>query len=289
MERPEGDAQIDYLRRLAVQIRAREKEVGRIGAIGVLGNDYHDKLLVLEALRPMFPDAVFFTTDLDAAMLNREDNKFTRNLVVASGYGLSLSHELQGDIPPFRDCYQTAVFLAAQDAVWSAFGSKEQPSIGEGQSRCRLTPQLFEIGRTEAVPLACKERESEELRRCPCPHIEAPPPDWHKALAAPLGFSIIWLIAFFTGFMDRKHFIFWLTALAGIAIVSFSLVGFLRFNPAVREPFSWVQGVSVWPTELLRLLSLVFSIVFFVWGGALSERETQGDRASVFFERYLCK
>lgn len=117
VERPEGDAQIDYLRRLALDLKRRQRDEGkRIAAIGVIGDDYHDKLLALRALRPSFPGAVFFTTDLDAAMLHPADNKVTRNLVVASGYGLSLRTELQEDIPPFRSVYQSAAFLAAQVA-----------------------------------------------------------------------------------------------------------------------------------------------------------------------------
>ena len=62
--------QFDYLLRLAHALGtqdARLREHGHaIRAVGVIGNDPYDKLLVLQALRPQFPDAVFFTNDLDA-------------------------------------------------------------------------------------------------------------------------------------------------------------------------------------------------------------------------------
>ena len=34
----------------------------------MLGSDVYDKLLILQALRPAFPRAVFFTTDLNARL-----------------------------------------------------------------------------------------------------------------------------------------------------------------------------------------------------------------------------
>jgi hypothetical protein len=36
----------------------------RIKAIGILGGDVFDKLLILRALRPEFPKALFFTTEV---------------------------------------------------------------------------------------------------------------------------------------------------------------------------------------------------------------------------------
>ena len=73
-ESAEGQSQFDYLRRLAAAVKAtdtelRQKDKGHIAAIGVLGSDVYDKLLILQALRPEFPDALFFTTDLDGLLL----------------------------------------------------------------------------------------------------------------------------------------------------------------------------------------------------------------------------
>src|SRR4030095_1210903 len=116
--RAEGRNQYDYLRRLAddlATLDARERSNGRTGsAIGVLGNDTYDKIVVLQALRDGFPKAVFFTADLDARMVDADVKKWTRNLVVASAYGLTLNPAIQDAAPPFRDSYQTGLYLATR-------------------------------------------------------------------------------------------------------------------------------------------------------------------------------
>src|SRR5262245_19557997 len=71
-ERAELGSQFDYLRRLADRMREKESALQASGqgfaAIGVLGSDLYDKLLVLQAVRAQFPRSVFFTTDLDARL-----------------------------------------------------------------------------------------------------------------------------------------------------------------------------------------------------------------------------
>lgn len=123
---PQGESQYDYLRRLKSDLR-RLEENRRITAIGVVGSDVYDKLLILRALRPHFPDTVFFTTDLDAIYEHPDELRHTRNLVIASHYGLRLNtkfHDAFGDestanmsMLPFRDSYQTAEHLTTRIAV----------------------------------------------------------------------------------------------------------------------------------------------------------------------------
>src|SRR5262249_18327199 len=95
-ERPENRSQFDYIRRLAKRIKLEasdkasdmntlEEKQGSalwtilrpvlftprkpaISAIGVLGTDPYDELLILQALRQEFPDTIFFSTDLDARL-----------------------------------------------------------------------------------------------------------------------------------------------------------------------------------------------------------------------------
>jgi len=123
VERPEGGSQKDYLRRLADHIYhlnlSRFKSEGKgIRAVGVLGSDVYDKLLILRVLRERFPKAVFFTTDLDAALLHPDQYHWVRNLVVASAYGLSFGKYSENfselSLPPFRDSYQTSVYLSTR-------------------------------------------------------------------------------------------------------------------------------------------------------------------------------
>ena len=122
-ERADGNAQYDYLRRLAEDLAVfdvQERREGRKGvrAIGVLGNDVYDRILVLEALRDrFFPRSIFFTNDLDARMMGADVTKWTRNLIVASAYGLTLNPGIQGSAPPFRDTYQSGLYLSTLVAL----------------------------------------------------------------------------------------------------------------------------------------------------------------------------
>ena len=59
-----------------------------VRAVGILGSDVYDKLLVLQALRPTFPNALFFTTDADTRFLHPAEFEWARGLVMLSGYGL---------------------------------------------------------------------------------------------------------------------------------------------------------------------------------------------------------
>ena len=127
LEDAEGDSQFDYVRRMANQIAELDQRIRNenkltahaIQAIGILGSDVYDKLLILEAMHDKFPDAIFFTNGLDARFLHPEDYKWARNLLLASTFDLTLDRPLQRDIPPFRDSTQTAYFLATEMALAS--------------------------------------------------------------------------------------------------------------------------------------------------------------------------
>ena len=167
VEWPEGRDQRDYLRRLVDQRlgqndwRHAETEVQ---AIGIIGNDVPDKLMILQALRDSFQDRMVFTTDLDSRLLHPVVNRYTRNLIVASSLPLALGDDLQCGIPPFRDSYQTAMFLAAR---YAASSMRTEGQGGDGGCRSVNTtelegrigyaishPLLYEIGRDGLVELA---------------------------------------------------------------------------------------------------------------------------------------
>ncbi|HVN25489.1 MAG TPA: hypothetical protein VMT71_16075, partial [Syntrophorhabdales bacterium] len=166
LEQPIGKSQYDYLRRLAdatynlnQELRAKETK-GRIAAVGVMGSDFYDKYLVLQALRQEFPDLIFFTTDLDARFLHPDNIKWTRNVIVASNFDLALRGDLQGEIPPFRDNYQTSAFLTVLRVFadkWSTFRENEQAFlegfVEEAPNEAWSKPIIFEIGRYKAVRL----------------------------------------------------------------------------------------------------------------------------------------
>lgn len=169
-ESPRGPAQLDYLRRaedcLAHFGEQHELTKSNVVAIGVLGTDVYDKLLVLRALRKRFPGACFFTTDMDARFFSPSEFEFTHNLVVASHFPPELHHDLQRGVPPFRDSYQTSTFFATLLAINDGQlveALKKPPRISEngpwdarqqdGESFQSLQPLVFEVGRGDAYQL----------------------------------------------------------------------------------------------------------------------------------------
>lgn len=193
-ELPVGPAQVDYLRRLQQQLEKLQRDLsanndGELKAIGVIGNDVYDKLLILKALRPHFPRAVFFTTDLDAQMAHPSEYEHTRNLIVASPYGLTLHEDLQRGLPPFRDSYQTATYLTTLYAIedkdatthLSNCPDSSDPEVTKGCSRTTLdlpAPRVYEIGRSGAHDLTILD-DASVRRRYPV----HPDGDVHRLLA----------------------------------------------------------------------------------------------------------
>ena len=123
LDRPVGQGQYDYLRRMNEQLQRIDGELRlkrdgeKIDAIGVLGSDVFDKLLLLRALRPRFPEVLFFTTGFDEAFTMQSELLWTRNLIISSSFGPRLSRDYQGQIPSFRDAGQSQAFLATQLAI----------------------------------------------------------------------------------------------------------------------------------------------------------------------------
>ena len=160
LEWPESRDQLDYLRRLSQSLKQSERVTNGvpIGAIGILANDVHDKLLVLQALHDTFSDKMFFTTDMDARFLHPRSQAFTRNLIVASSLPLEFytppgkdAVDLQAGTPPLRDVYQTATYLAARRA-----GCRDEECAKDERAAGDLAlknTSLYEVGRNRAVPL----------------------------------------------------------------------------------------------------------------------------------------
>ena len=179
-DRPEGQGQYDYLRRLGEQIAALDERLrsgsdedlmqrsrAGVAAVGVLGSDRYDKLLILQALRTLLPNALFFTTDLEAQMWHPSAVPYTRNLLIASSFGSRLNDDLQGDIPPFRSSYQTAAFLATQAAL-------ELAVTGGGGAACtwKEPAVLFEVGLTKLFQLPpVKTNDKPTPDKTPCPRV----------------------------------------------------------------------------------------------------------------------
>ena len=292
-DRPEGTSQVDYVRALVARIHD-EGEGAR--AIGILGTDPYDALLIIKALRPAFPHAIFFTVDLDARHIHSSEYKSTRNMVIASPFGLQLEGGLQRDVPPFRSSYQTSAYLAALQAVqFVACGpAGHQPSTTGPCTRgyhVDLTPddriydagphpRIFEVSRDGAVDLSPVDKEG--LRTVHPLRQDLAHTDELGALKQGVGFDntavaaalvVALLIATVFAWSNERLWL-WvlrhprlLTVTALIAVTSFA--AFVVFGGAEAllanhdegEPFSWTAGVSVWPSELLRLFVVALCLV----------------------------
>ena len=291
----EGEHQVDYVARLgqvfADRIQERDKDTkspAKLRAIGVLGQDVYDKLLLIQALRESFPDAIFFTDTLDARYLNPAVLKYTRNLVVASPFGLELNRNLQLGATPFRSSEQVAVFLATQVAL-----APDKDSLAHLHQELR--PLLFEIGRTYAVPLFVpppqpdgnapteigSEDSPEKEDRSPEATINRFQEPLHPSVGVPrqrtaadkrtFRNSTLWtLLALFGGgatllFVFQGKFrlgqgkgIYFL--IGSLILILVFLCFLFNYCSDGVEPLEWLEGVSLWPSELLRLLAIAITV-----------------------------
>lgn len=147
-----GQSQYDYLVRLVEDIRRKERQIkeahgpqASFKAIGIMGTDVHDKLLILQALRQYFPEKVFFTTDLQAIYQQPENYEWTHNMIIASHFGLQLRGELQGSIPPFRDSYQTALYFTCLKILGVTRETEKKGTLDTATMVPK--PRIYEVAR----------------------------------------------------------------------------------------------------------------------------------------------
>lgn len=299
----EGNPQSDYLLRLADQLSELDRQLraGQAGdpharhagaprglrAVGLLGTDLYDKLMLLRALKPRLPDTVFFTTDLDARLLDDPQLPYTRNLVLASGYDLIPPLRTGTVMPGFRDTYQSATYLATRVALrrpGGVFTLAERACLDALVSRVHV----YEIGRRDLVEF------SQHPAAPPCatdpgswtaflaPDQEPSAEDWSMRQRIGLSLSLFGLL--FTGaFWTWPAFRRWMrlelarnndehaarlllrgfALLLGAVVVVAVLIGWgwprwVEFAGANGEgqPFLWASGLSIWPPLLLLALAL---------------------------------
>ncbi len=317
IERPEGQSQIDYLRRLTQQLveadAAWQRDgQGSIKAIGVVGSDVFDKLLVLQALRPAFRNVIFFTTDLDARLLHPREQGWARNLVVASSFGLRLRPELQNDIPPFRDSYQTSIYLSTLIAAHNATiadGSHGVDPIRQSDVDGWLGHgRVFEVGRTR--PFDFSEPKARDLPPCigvdpvsgidpaRCKAVQPAGMDlferpgtfaFYKSIFLVLGIAAV--VAGAMGYLSRAleyarasivgpGIATWfgklgprgllrivlvaalVVVVATLPVLAWPAIARLLTEHGNGEPMAFVEGISIWPTETIRLAAFVLSVWF---------------------------
>jgi hypothetical protein len=306
-EATEGLNQSDYLRRLARQMKedhARWKREDGYGirAIGLLGSDVYDKLMILRALRPQFPDAVFFTNNYDAHFERRDGRDVTHNLIIASPFGSALPETYsEQHIAPFRDNNQTSMYVGTLVAT----GKMSQTDA----NYLSWQPRIFEISRRGAYELS-------EPWYLQGKYLSASKKTWFRDwLAAP---GVIWKLIIIalamlamaawisvssarrtlpgggTAIQRLKRALvsttFWLVC--GGPLIVFSVAMLAQYKGAdiaqyklgspvasdyltnlheiaavAKEPLAFFSGISIWPTEMLRLIAFMLAIFFMFKAG----------------------
>jgi hypothetical protein len=290
--------------------------------------------LVLQALRPIFPQALFFTTDLDARYLHPDEHEWTRNLIVAAHFGLEPGHSLQQprSYPPFRDSYQTATFISTRLALQGSIPlnvdepcpdfansavNQAVPEHSLEQLRDVLgslwEPRIFEVGRTQAIDLSPR-RGSEADPSLPkrlClgstrvsgfyPDPSAGLEDRGKQFG--LGLAALGVITFLSFLLVNKVRCAIMEAmkrlrhgaschpwrlLIAVLITASVLVAALAsiqrdLTTGEIEPFLWAEGVSIWPSEFIRMLAFVTSI-YFLFKASRSIKESQRQISKRYFD-----
>lgn len=265
-ERSLGTSQFDYLRRLAVeldeQISSRKSRAA--SAVGILGSDIYDKMLVLQALQPVLPGAIFFTTDLDALYLERGNQDYTRNLVVAGLDSLIVNSSL----PPMRDSYQTLL------------ARKVSELVGLPDFRSTNAPHVFEIAPGKLVELGPERGQPAEA---PAGYLvlqflsrPAHLPPWDSLLRflsqpahTPAGDSVLQFLA-----SQRNMIIFWVALVNAFVILAAIFTREAKPDPKRRK--AMIASMAPWArrfvyTEVfLGLLGILILLVFLgVWKNAL--------------------
>jgi len=269
LEMSSGKSQFDYLRRLTEETYKLDHDLrvnnnGSIKAIGVLGSDFYDKYLVIQALRQRFPEAVYFTTDLDARFFHPESFKWTRNLLVASNFDLALRAELQGGVPPFRDNYQTSAYYATLRA-FAGYLDRDGKDFLSNKQR---TSQVYEIGRHGAVNLDNPENTIN-------PGHETKKRQRHFIGYSFIIVSLLSILLFLTsekirGYAEAAWSCFYSSefkrlVVTTVVVMAVTAAGYFLYQCHLRydeEPFLFFEGISSWPSELIRMIAAIFAIYF---------------------------
>ena len=303
-EPTEGLNHSDYLRRLARalkddNVRWQREDGSGIRAIGLLGSDIYDKLMILRALRPQFHDVVFFTNNYDAHFERRDDWDDTHNLIIVSPFGGALPETYsQQHVAPFRDSNQTSMYVGTLVATGK---------MGESEAEYfSWQPRVFEISRQGAYDLSPPwylegKNLSVSKKTWFRDWLFAPGIIWKLiiialamlAMAAWISVSIArrTLPGGGTAVQRLKHALvsttFWLVC--GGPLIVFSVAMLAQHKSAdiaehnlaspvandyltkldeiaavAKEPLAFFSGISIWPTEMLRLIAFMLAIFFMI-------------------------
>ena len=131
-----------------------------------------------------------------------------------------------------------------------------------------MQPLIFEIGRRNAVALTDSVDTIHPRKN-----------QFAGSVGVYVKIGVILLSAFFFFFFTSAHinnFVrqlfraenkrYVMAFICGVFLIIFFVVAIYLFsNPSEEEPFSLFEGISVWPTEIFRLIAISLSILFLYW------------------------
>jgi hypothetical protein len=264
LEYPAGRAQLDRVKDMIARQKRRDGStmMEPLDAIVIFGSDVYDKLLLIQAARAVAPRALLLTTDLDSRFFDPAEYDATRNLIVVSGLGLSGDKDEDMRRPPepitFRDAYQHSTHRAVRQAVCEFYRADALCAKDTG------SPGVYEVGRTRMVAFDAKSVVESNL-------VEV---GITSNIFAVLIIAALILASAFVG----GRYLLWLAsehhlrshlgwALGGSAL--YVSAYWLWFQPTPDlggvEPFYLLEGVSIWPTQILRQLTTVLAVFFLVF------------------------
>jgi hypothetical protein len=231
--------------------------------------------MILRALRPEFPDAGFFTNSFDAYFEQRDHWDDAHNLVIVSPFGNVLPEKWQQKATPFRDNYQTAMYA-------STLAATGLTTLNDMQELAKY-PHIFEISRRGAYEL-------QPASNVPTRFAKGEPYWFRHWLYSPraasgillAGFAVLLVVTWITisiadptvpgggtlGVRLKRLLVntpFWLICGTPMIVVLVAL--FAQTGGAALEPLAFFSGISIWPSEMLRLIALVLAIHFMLKAG----------------------
>ncbi|MCG3122259.1 MAG: hypothetical protein GIKADHBN_00640 [Phycisphaerales bacterium] len=274
---PVGPRHVDYVyRQLEFYQRDLVSQGRELSAVLICAYDQYDKRPLIQLIRDRFPDTLVMTTDLHASLTDASDYEIMRNVVVASHLGLRVSQDVQAGFPPFRSCYQTAMFLAAIHAVGPFNDTALGNLVGEMDFRA---PRgwVYEIGQGVAVALPMN-RPVSATQSAYVPSAQQPAVSGRKVIG--LGLALVGsaaLCVLVVALLARRSRLFrggevdsWQRAvrlgmrlLVATALYAAVAALAMRFGDRLGEPWGLIDGVSAWPSELLRFAAILLGAYFF--------------------------
>ena len=198
----------------------------------------------------------------------------TRNLIIGSPFGGTFPPEFPAKTTsPFRDTNQTAVYEGTLVAT-----KRIDNPVAEYFS---WQPRIFEVSRRGAYDLSppwyfegqnsAKTNKTWFWRWLKSDHVAR-----HLVLGAiSLALMVIWVCVSIANralpgggnTLQRLKRIasstaFWIVC--GTPVIVFAVTAFAQTDAAAAEPLAFFSGISIWPSEMLRLIALMLAIHFMI-------------------------